>query len=116
MAGGRKFRVAPRRQARPAAVVWVSPRNRPRRDGEGTERNVDMKKVRTLVPAALAAATIALGTLVAAPSASAAMSCVEALELAEFYVAMGDVDAAHGDYASAARWYGRAVGIRQVCV
>jgi len=71
-----------------------------------------MTKLKTLATAALAAATIAAGGLVAAPTASAMpISCSHAMNLHRYYMATGDVHFALGNISVAASYYGRAAGV-----
>jgi hypothetical protein len=71
-----------------------------------------MTKLKTAATTALAAATIGVGGLVAAPSASAAaMSCSHAMNMHQFYMATGDVFFALGQISTAAAYYGRASGV-----
>lgn len=71
-----------------------------------------MTKLKTFAVTALAAATIAVGGLVAAPTASAAaMTCNEALATAYKYEYLGNVLYAMGNAAAATFWYGRAAGL-----
>lgn len=63
--------------------------------------------------AMVAATTMAVGSLAAAPSASAAMnlSCNQALALFWHYEALGDAYSAVGNNQMAGYWYGRADGM-----
>ena len=72
-----------------------------------------MKKLRRFAIGALAAATVTIGSLAAAPTASALpMSCTVSLALAETYIATGNVYGL-GAYQQANYWYGRASGLIQ---
>jgi hypothetical protein len=72
-----------------------------------------MFKLKAFAAAAVAAVAIAVGGLVATPSASAMprYSCATALQLARSYIATGDILYANGAYSAAAYYYGRATGI-----
>jgi hypothetical protein len=71
-----------------------------------------MARYKTLATAAIAAATIGLGGLVAAPSASAMpMSCSHAMNMYRYYKATGDVFFALAHVSMAAGYYGRAQGV-----
>jgi hypothetical protein len=74
-----------------------------------------MNKLKMLVLTALAAATVGIGALAAAPSASAAISCTEAIKLSATYGAQGDffeyyVGGAYGRM-MAMYWYGKSEAI-----
>lgn len=71
-----------------------------------------MTRLKALATAALAATTIGIGGLVAAPSASAMpMSCSHAMKMYKFYMATGDVFFALGNMSTASAYYGRASGV-----
>jgi hypothetical protein len=70
-----------------------------------------MTKLKTVALAAVASAVIAGGGLIAAPSASAAYTCTQALAVADHYLATGDIFYAAGDYDAARYWYGRAQSV-----
>ena len=74
-----------------------------------------MTKLKTFVVAVGAATAIAVGGLVAAPSASAMprYTCSQALLLSEAYIATGDILSAHGNYGAASYYYGKAAGLVQ---
>ena len=73
-----------------------------------------MNKLRRFAIAALAAATVTIGSLAAAPTASALpMSCTVSLALAQTYIATGNVFYGLGAYQQANYWYGRAEGLVQ---
>ena len=73
-----------------------------------------MKKLRRFAIAALAAATVTIGSLAAPPTASAMpMSCIVALALAESYMYAGNALWRVGAYEQAEYWYGRAAGLIQ---
>lgn len=72
-----------------------------------------MTRLKTLAMTSLVAATIGVGGLAAAPSASAMprYTCSQAIALSKTYIATGDVFYALGNYSTASQWYGRAQGI-----
>jgi hypothetical protein len=71
-----------------------------------------MSKLKIFAMTALATAAIAVGGLATAPSASAAISCSQAIKLAESYRVTGDFFLNYvGSPARASYWYGRAEGI-----
>ena len=71
-----------------------------------------MTRLRKFTIAALAAATVAVGSLATIPTASAMpMSCTVALALADSYIATGNVFYALGAHQQAVYWYGRASGL-----
>ena len=72
-----------------------------------------MTKFKTLATTALAATMIGAGGLATAPTASAAISCSHAMNLHRFYMATGDVFFAHGNWAAASMYYGRAAGVME---
>jgi hypothetical protein len=78
-----------------------------------------MTKLKPFAVAVVAAMTIAVSGLVAAPSASASASamrrytCSQALLLSKAYIATGDIVYAHGDYVTASFYYGKAAGLVQ---
>ena len=73
-----------------------------------------MTRLRRFAIAALAAATLAVGSLATVPTASAMpMSCTVALALAESYIATGNVFYGLGAYQQANWWYGKASGLTQ---
>ena len=73
-----------------------------------------MTRLRRFAIAVVAAATVAIGSLAAAPAASALpMSCTVSLALAESYLATGNVFYGLGAYQQANFWYGRAAGLVQ---
>jgi hypothetical protein len=78
-----------------------------------------MKKLTMLVVAGLAAATVAIGGLASAPSASAAISCQQAIVLSAQYGAQGDffmyyVRGAIG-WREAMYWYGKSEAVLLAC-
>jgi hypothetical protein len=72
-----------------------------------------MTRLRRFAIAALAAATVTVGSLATVPPASAAMACSTAMALASAYMATGDVFFALGHVSKAAAYYGRAQGLMQ---
>jgi hypothetical protein len=78
-----------------------------------------MNKIKMLVLTALAAATVGIGALGAAPSASAAISCREAIKLSATYGAQGDFFLYYvgGQYGQqmAAYWYGKSEAVLLAC-
>lgn len=75
-----------------------------------------MTRFRNFTVAALAAATVAAGSLASTPSASAMpMSCAVRVAVAETYIATGNVFHGLGAYQQASYWYGRARGIMDGC-
>jgi hypothetical protein len=78
-----------------------------------------MKKLTMFLVAAVAAATVAIGALGAAPSASAAISCQRAIELSAQYGAQGDFFLYYvgGWYGreQAAYWYGKSEAVLLAC-
>lgn len=78
-----------------------------------------MNKLKMLVLTALAAATVGTGALAMAPSASAAISCTEAIKLSATYGAQGDFFLYYvgGEYGwrMAYYWYGKAEAILAAC-
>jgi hypothetical protein len=70
-----------------------------------------MTKLKTLLVAGVASATLAVGGLSAPPSASA-MTCAQAVVLAEYYWALGDVEWSLGNRDDALMWYQRSNGVR----
>jgi hypothetical protein len=70
-----------------------------------------MNKLKMFAITTLAAATIGVGGLMAAPSASAAYPCDRALALAQAYIVIGDMLFNDGNYRSASYYYGRARGL-----
>jgi hypothetical protein len=79
---------------------------------EMPNRSDVMTKFRRFAIAALAAATVTVGSLATVPTASALpMSCNTARTLARAYITTGDVLYALGSYSAASAWYGKAEGI-----
>jgi hypothetical protein len=75
-----------------------------------------MTKLRRLVIAVAAAATVAVGSHAAAPQASAMpMSCSVRYALARGYVSLGYAAYAVGDYQAMQYYFGRADGISEGC-
>ena len=75
-----------------------------------------MTNFRRMAIAALAAATVAIGSHLVAPPASAmTMSCSVRYALARGYWSLGYANYGVGDYQGASYWYGRAEGIIQGC-
>ena len=75
-----------------------------------------MARFRRMAIAALAAATVAIGSHLTAPPASAmTMTCSVRYALARGYWSLGYASYGIGDYQSATYWYGRADGIIQGC-
>ena len=72
-----------------------------------------MSRLRRFAIAALAAATVTVGSLATVSPASAAMKCSTATALASAYIATGDVFFALGYASKAAAYYGKAQGIMQ---
>ena len=71
-----------------------------------------MHKLKLFAITALSAATIGVGGLVTAPSASAKpMSCDRALALAQAYMVIGRMLYNDGHYAAASYYYGKAEGV-----
>ena len=71
-----------------------------------------MTKLKLLAATAIAATTMGLGTLAAAPTASAMpMTCGQAIRVALAYIDVGNRLMAVGDYAGAGYWFGRASGV-----
>jgi hypothetical protein len=75
-----------------------------------------MTRLRRIVIAVLAAATVTVGSL-AVPASAAAMpmSCAVRKQLAISYYATGQVFYALGDDATAYFWWGKAYGIVEGC-
>jgi hypothetical protein len=77
-----------------------------------TEPEEIMNKLKMFATTALAAATIGVGGLVAAPSASAMpMSCDRALALAQAYIVIGNMLRNGGHYQEATYYFGKAEGV-----
>ena len=75
-----------------------------------------MTRLRRFSTAVLAAATVALGSLVTAPTASAApMSCAQKSHLAAAYWTTGVAFYSVGAYWQATYWWGKADGIMVGC-
>jgi hypothetical protein len=74
-----------------------------------------MKKLRRFAIAALAAATVTIGSLAFAPTASAEMSCDQRETLAVAYWAYGNVFYSIGAYQQATYSWGKADGILMGC-
>jgi len=78
-----------------------------------------MKKLTMLGVAALAAATVAIGGLASAPSASAAISCQRAIELSAQYGTQGDfflyVVGGRVGREQAMYWYGKSEAVLLAC-
>jgi hypothetical protein len=73
-----------------------------------------MTRHRRFAIAALAAATVAVGSLATTPTASALpMSCVTARLIAKMYSLTGDAFYAGGNPTAANYWYGRALGVME---
>ena len=71
-----------------------------------------MNKLKMFAITTLAAATIGVGGLMAAPSASAArFTCDRAMALAHAYIVIGDMLYNGGNYQAASYYYGRAQGL-----
>jgi hypothetical protein len=80
--------------------LGVLPAKKPRRRGSGTGRKT-MNKLKMIAITALAAATVGVGSLVAAPSASAMPRCQEYEARALMYESLEAVAEGQGDYALA---------------
>ena len=75
-----------------------------------------MTRLRRLTIASLAAFTVAAGSLIAAPPASAMpMSCAVRYQLSRSYYATGQIFYALGDYTTAFYWVGKSYGIVEGC-
>ena len=75
-----------------------------------------MAGLKRIVIATLAAATVTVGALAAAPTAAAMpMSCDVRYKLSEAYYATAQVFYALGDYTSAFFWAGKSYGIIEGC-
>jgi hypothetical protein len=75
-----------------------------------------MNRLKRLVIAGLAAATVTTASLAVTPPASAMpMSCVHRIALAWTYIGTGDAFYAVGNYGAANYWYGKAEGVLQGC-
>jgi hypothetical protein len=76
-----------------------------------------MARLRRFAMAALAAVTVAVGSLASATPASAAMSCQTALALHDIYMATGYIilgtNSSPTASATASYWFGKASGILQ---
>jgi hypothetical protein len=74
-----------------------------------------MRKFKTIAAVALAAGAVGVSGLVTAPTASAAYSCAQLVQTADFYMSLGDIEKNAGNYTQAQVWYARASTIYQVC-
>jgi hypothetical protein len=81
--------------------------------GDVPDRSDVMTKLRRFAIAALAAATVTIGSLATAAPAAAAMSCATAMGIADVYTATGNIFLGLGQSGLAASYYGRARGIME---
>jgi hypothetical protein len=80
----------------------------------GCRNRSEVMRFKRFTIAALAAATVAVGSHATTPAASAMqMSCIHRIALAEGYIATGQVFRTLGLYQAAVYWYGKADGICQ---
>jgi hypothetical protein len=70
-----------------------------------------MSKAKAPAATALTAAAVGGATLATASPAAAAYTCKQAIAVANFDSAMGDLAMSQGRYQDATAWYARAAGI-----
>src|SRR5262245_11201312 len=80
--------------------------------GKATTSAATLRKVKKFAITMLAAATVAFGSLVGSPSASA-MSCTTAKTVSTVYFTMAGVFAAKGDWFNASFYYAMGTGVLQ---